>query len=82
MVELASGDFWHSKKDRVAKALVLVEDRKVFLPTQAPWLDELILELAAFPAGVKDDQVDALSQAVKFLRLYLKSGYNPHFEGG
>jgi phage terminase large subunit-like protein len=41
----------------------------------------LTLELAAFPAGVNDDQVDALSQAVELFRRYLKSRYNPHVKG-
>ena len=34
----------------------------VFLPKDAPWLDEFRCELLAFPHGRHDDQVDALSQ--------------------
>jgi len=34
---------------------------KVFLPQRAPWLDTFLYELSRFPAGLHDDQVDALS---------------------
>jgi predicted phage terminase large subunit-like protein len=33
---------------------------KVYFPTQSPWLAELESEMFTFPAGVHDDQVDAL----------------------
>ena len=36
----------------------------MWLPKQAPWLDELRREILAFPAGRHSDQVDALSQAL------------------
>ena len=39
-----------------------LEAAKVFLPKDAPWLDELRSEVLAFPRGKHDDQVDALSQ--------------------
>jgi predicted phage terminase large subunit-like protein len=39
-----------------------LEGAKVFLPKDAPWLDELRSEVLAFPYGRHDDQVDALSQ--------------------
>jgi predicted phage terminase large subunit-like protein len=71
-----------SKEIRMSKAMVTVEAEKVLLPEDAPWLDILIPELQAFPAGTHDDQVDALSQAVEFFNRYLKSRYNPHFKGG
>jgi phage terminase large subunit-like protein len=34
---------------------------KVYFPTNAPWMAELETELFTFPAGVHDDQVDALA---------------------
>lgn len=34
---------------------------KVYLPRNAPWVDEFIRELLSFPAGKNDDQVDTLS---------------------
>jgi predicted phage terminase large subunit-like protein len=42
----------------------------VFLPRQAPWLDEFRREILAFPAGRYNDQVDAFSQALD--RVYNK----------
>jgi predicted phage terminase large subunit-like protein len=37
-------------------------------PDKAPWVKELVGELTAFPAAAHDDQVDALTQALR--RLY------------
>ncbi len=34
---------------------------KVIIPDEAPWLDEFLSELMAFPIGANDDQVDFLS---------------------
>ena len=39
-----------------------LESGHVFVPKSAPWLDAFMHELAAFPRGRHDDQVDALSQ--------------------
>ena len=35
---------------------------KVWLPSQAPWLDDLKTEVLAFPNGKHDDQVDSMVQ--------------------
>ena len=43
-----------------------IEAGQVFLPTQAEWLDTLLLELLAFPQGKHDDQVDSISQFLKW----------------
>ena len=34
---------------------------KVYLPRNAPWVNEFLAELLAFPAGKHDDQVDSFS---------------------
>ena len=34
----------------------------VLLPEHAPWLDEFLGEVLAFPRGRHDDQVDAMAQ--------------------
>lgn len=36
-------------------------------PDEAPWVRDLIDELTVFPAGANDDQVDAMTQAVRDL---------------
>jgi hypothetical protein len=46
----------------------MFEAGRVFLPADAPWLSDYIDELCAFPHGVHDDQVDATTQALNYLR--------------
>jgi predicted phage terminase large subunit-like protein len=48
-----------------------IEAQRVFLPRQAPWLDDFLEELRAFPNGQYDDQVDSTSQ---FLTWWDKKG--------
>jgi predicted phage terminase large subunit-like protein len=43
------------------------ESGRVYLPSQAPWLDEYVREITGFPGSKYDDQVDATSQALEFL---------------
>ena len=40
----------------------VIEAGHVFLPDRAPWLDDFLVEVLAFPYGRYDDQVDSLSQ--------------------
>jgi len=46
------------------------ENGVVFLQSQAPWLDDYLRELAAFPNGKHDDQVDSTSQALDSIKQY------------
>ncbi len=58
-------------KDKVARAnavVPLVESERVFLPQGAAWLDDYLDELSSFPQGAHDDQVDATTQALSYLR--------------
>jgi predicted phage terminase large subunit-like protein len=71
-----------AKEVRMAQAMVLVQQGLVLIPQSADWLPDFERELAAFPGGTHDDQVDALSQGVLFFKKYLTSRYNPHFKGG
>lgn len=50
------------KKTRMHGETSKIEAGQLILPKTAPWLDELVVELLAFPGGKHDDQVDALSQ--------------------
>lgn len=52
------------KEARAAAISPQVESGNVFLPEGAPWVADFIDELAAFPRGKHDDQVDAFSQAL------------------
>ena len=55
--------------DKLTRALAwlnLAEEGKVFL-VRGPWIDEFVDEIARFPTGRHDDQVDAVSVAVNML---------------
>lgn len=53
---------------RMATVSPIIEEGRVFLPERAPWLDAFLSEVAAFPRGRHDDQVDSLSQALEYVR--------------
>ena len=44
------------------------ENGRVFLPRNAHWLDDYLVELLGFPGTRHDDQVDSTSQALDYLR--------------
>jgi predicted phage terminase large subunit-like protein len=62
-----------SKTDRMVAESAKIEAGHVHLPRQAEWLDTFLLELLAFPNGRHDDQIDSVSQFLKWaaLRTYL-----------
>jgi predicted phage terminase large subunit-like protein len=62
-----------SKVDRMAAQSAKIEAGHVHLPNGAPWLGEFLTELLSFPNGRHDDQVDSVSQ---FLRWFQSDGYN------
>lgn len=43
-------------------ARLMMEKKRLFLPDQAPWLEAVEKELAAFPHGKTDDFVDSITQ--------------------
>ena len=45
-----------------------IENGFVYVPKQAPWLAEYLLELTTFPKGKHDDQVDSTSQALAWIK--------------
>jgi predicted phage terminase large subunit-like protein len=59
------------KKSRLFAQASIFDSGKVYLPTQARWVDDFIHELTAFPSAKFDDQVDAMSQALTYIREYL-----------
>jgi predicted phage terminase large subunit-like protein len=60
-----------SKEARAAAVSPLIEAGNVHLPTPelAPWIGGLVEEAAGFPNATHDDQVDAMSQALKRMVL-------------
>ena len=58
----------HADVDKLTRALPaanLQRQHKVWLPADAPWLDEWLDELADFPSAAHDDQVDVLAYAAR-----------------
>ncbi len=59
----------NDSKERRAEAIqAQVESECVLVPKGAPWLDSFLHEVCTFPAGAKDDQVDAFTQALNYFR--------------
>ena len=56
------------KLTRFAVVTPLIEGGKVSLPREAHWLAAFEHELLTFPQGAHDDQVDALSQYLNWIR--------------
>jgi predicted phage terminase large subunit-like protein len=52
------------KVARVNAVSHVIESGNTYLPQDAEWLNEFIEECSAFPNGVHDDDVDAMSQAL------------------
>jgi predicted phage terminase large subunit-like protein len=59
-----------SKEARARSVTPEIESGNVYLPlpSEAPWVLDLLSELRSFPSGANDDQVDALTQALTELR--------------
>ena len=55
------------KQARLMAQAARFEAGQVFLPREAGWLGDYLGELLAFPLARNDDQVDATSQALKYL---------------
>lgn len=57
-----------SKESRARAATPPFESGNVFLPTSqlAPWIDEYVEEMVAFPNGANDDYVDSTTQAINY----------------
>lgn len=56
-----------SKESRAQAVVPYVQAGNVYLPQNAPWLSDTLLELSQFPLGSHDDIVDALTQALNYL---------------
>ena len=54
---------------RMAAQTPMIEAGRVFIPRDAPWLPEYLHELAMFPKGKFDDQVDSTSQALAHIGM-------------
>jgi predicted phage terminase large subunit-like protein len=57
-----------SKVDRMVAQSAKIEAGHVHLPKDAPWLGDFLNELLSFPNGRHDDQVDSVSQFLRWLQ--------------
>jgi predicted phage terminase large subunit-like protein len=64
-IKIAGG---FDKVSRARTSTDMIEGGKVFIPTQASWLDDFELELKAFPNGTHDDQVDSMTQFLNWIK--------------
>lgn len=55
------------KRTRMSAQSAQIESGKVFLPREAPWLNDFKAELLQFPNGRHDDQADSMSQFLKWI---------------
>ena len=57
-----------SKVDRMAAQSAKIEAGHIYLPKSAPWVADFLTELLSFPNGRHDDQVDSVSQFLRWLQ--------------
>ena len=55
------------KATRILGVSHMIEAGRIAVPSQAPWLADFQREVTLFPAGTHDDQVDSLSQFLRWL---------------
>lgn len=64
---------FESDRDKIMRATLaspVMESGRLCIPENAPWLPDFMAELAYFPNGKHDDQVDALTQILLHLASY------------
>ncbi|MHB8736495.1 MAG: phage terminase large subunit [Terriglobales bacterium] len=58
---------------RMSTETPMIEEGRLYLPDAAPWSLDFEAELTTFPAAPHDDQVDALSQLLRYLREHVRT---------
>jgi len=76
-----------SKADRMVAQSAKIEAGHVYLPRKAEWLDSFLLEVLGFPQATHDDQIDSVSQFLKWASTqalyddtdlgFVSVGFNP-----
>jgi hypothetical protein len=60
----------------------MIESGRVWLPKNKRWADDLVTELLQFPNSAHDDQVDALTMAIHYMKesWHLEHPEDPYYE--
>jgi predicted phage terminase large subunit-like protein len=61
-----------NKMTRFSQAALRIHYGLALFPTSAPWLEDFFYELAAFPNGKHDDQVDSMTQVLAYFERAVK----------
>ena len=56
------------KVSRVHAASPMIEIGRVWIPQNKPWADDLLTEMLQFPNAAHDDQVDAMTMAIHYMK--------------
>lgn len=70
--------------DKVTRASVespQIEAGLVWIPNEAPWLIDFEMEVGRFPLSKHKDQVDSVSQALRWIRDHATRAYQVHTSG-
>jgi len=84
-VQLWDPKRWGSKEQRVSMAAAYMAAGNIYIPDysrEERWIPDLVTEWVRFPAGVNDDQVDAMSQAVIWLYRQMDRSATGGFSAG
>ena len=70
------------KVSRVYAASPMIETGKVWIPSNKPWADDLLTEMLQFPNAAHDDQVDAMTMAIHYMKesWHLTHPEDPYFD--
>ena len=70
------------KVSRVYAASPMIESGRIWLPSGKPWADDLVTELLQFPNAAHDDQVDAMTMAIHYMKesWHLSHPEDPYWE--
>lgn len=67
-----------SKEERAQAVAPMIECGNVYIPEATPWLAAFEDEVLNFPAGAHDDQIDAMTQTLNFMRLHRALAVHPN----
>ena len=70
------------KVSRVYAASPMIETGKVWIPSNKPWADDLLTEMLQFPNAAHDDQVDAMTMAIHYMKesWHLTHPEDPYYD--